>query len=564
MEFTRGAMRAYARTRRTGETMKRVSRIAIAVAVVALLASMVGASSAPATDVQAIATAQGTATVQGSGDPIEGATVDLWENPGGPGSVKVATTKTSATGSWALGYAFNDADTYQLSCWKTGFVSEWSSVFPGTVGTPYTWNTTHLSYRGIHGRISKSGGDDLPGARVELYEYDSGKLDYQMYSTADSVGDYTFPDSRDTGNYYVKVEKPGYVTKWSGPIAYVKGTESPHNVQLGTDPDPVERVASADRFTTAVDIAREGFTDQGGPVTWPDVAHVVIASGEDRAAADPLAAAGLCGWHDAPLFLVSSTKVSTQVKQAIKEIAQDNGTVTVHIVGGPVSVPDARYAEIESYVGGAGTLVKDRILATGDRYDLAAAIAGRVMGGSPGRALIANGADPDKFFDALALSPVSAYMHYPILLVAQDEVPSATAKALNDLGKPMLVVAGGTATVSEDVYEDLLLMTKPGIERWWGPDRYKTAIEIADEAAEDYWLGKDQVGIAAKLPDALTGGSVMGRKWGPLLITQGDTLTSSTGNWLAANKGEIAKCYVFGGEVSVTPAVRSAIEAKLQ
>ncbi len=51
---------------------------------------------------------------------------------------------------------------------------------------------------------------------------------------------------------------------------------------------------------------------------------------------------------------------------------------------------------------------------------------------------------------------------------------------------------------------------------------------------------------------------------GPLLITQGDTLTSSTGSWLSSNKNEIAKCYVFGGEKSVTPAVKSAIEARLQ
>ncbi len=434
-------------------------RMLIVAAVVA--AMLLAAVPAIATDVQAIATIQGAIHEQSAGTPpIEGATVDLWEDVGGPGSHKVATDLTSVTGAYALGYTLDPAKTYQLAAWKTGHTSAWSATFPGSVPVPYIWNPTPLTVsRGIYGRIFKSGGDNLAGARVELYAHDPGGHHYTMSSTADAVGDYTFPSYVASGNYEVKVSKPGYVTKWSGPIAYVSGTESQHNVQLGTDPDPVERVASSDRFTTAVSIAREAYTDPADPSAWPDVRHVVIASGEDRAAADPLAASGLCGWHDAPLFLVSSTSVSTQVKQAIKEIVDDNGTVTIHIVGGPVSVPDARYNEITSYVGGTGMLTKDRILSTGGRYELAAAIAGRLMGGSPGRALIANGADSTKFFDALALSPISASMHYPILLVSENEVPAATEKALSDLGKPMLIVAGGPATISDDVYEDLFLMT---------------------------------------------------------------------------------------------------------
>ena len=530
-------------------------------AVVAVVAAMlILPATAVAAEPQAIvATVQGVITISGSGTPIEGATVDLWES----GS-KVASTKTGATGFYAMGYPFNTAKSYQLAVWKTGFGQEWSPSFPGTTPPPYIWNQAMDSYRGIYGRVTVYGGGNLPGARVELYAYDPGGHHYTMSATTDSVGDYNFPSYVSSGNYVLMVSKPGYKTRWTGAVAYVTGTESQRDIQVVADPDPVEREASSDRFTTAVSIARETYTDPADPSLWPDVRHVVIASGEDRAAADPLAASGLCGWHDAPLFLVSSTSVSSQVKQAIKEIVDDNGAVTVHIVGGPVSVPDARYNEIVSYVGVPGTLVKDRVLATGGRYELAAAIAGRIMGGSPGRALIANGDDPTKFFDALALSPVSAYMHYPILLVSQDEVPSATAKALSNLGKPMLIVAGGPATISEDVYDDLLAMTQPGIERWAGADRYRTAIEIADEAAAESWLGKETVGVAAKLPDALTGGSAVGRMRGPLLITQGDTLTSSTGSWLSTNKNEIAKCYVFGGEKSVTPAVKSAIEAKLK
>ena len=84
-----------------------------------------------------------------------------------------------------------------------------------------------------------------------------------------------------------------------------------------------ERLADNDRFTTAVEIAREGWGGTSGS-DWSGVKHVVLASGDDRAAADPLAAAGLCGVYDAPLFLVSSSFVPSRVKAAIDQIADDN------------------------------------------------------------------------------------------------------------------------------------------------------------------------------------------------------------------------------------------------
>ena len=49
-----------------------------------------------------------------------------------------------------------------------------------------------------------------------------------------------------------------------------------------------------------------------------------------------------------------------------------------------------------------------------------------------------------------------------------------------------------------------------------------------------------------------------------LLITNGESLTSSTGNWLGAHKANIDKNYVIGGPVSVTPDVMTQIEARLQ
>ncbi len=322
-----------------------------------------------------------------------------------------------------------------------------------------------------------------------------------------------------------------------------------------------ERLSDRTRFSTAVAIARESFDADGlasNGTQWTGVQHVVIASGDDRAAADPLAASGLCWAYDAPLFLVSAKQTPGEVKAAIKEIATQNSHVYVHVVGGPASVPDARYSDIATYVG-ASKLTKDRLLSTGGRYDMAAKISSEMqrLKGKPSVVLVANGADPTKFFDALALSPIASRNGYPILLVTATSIPPATQSRINAIAPSRVIIGGGPNTVSDTVKKTL------SAERWYGRSRYDTALEIANRAIGAAMLEDTVAGVAAKLPDALTGGSMVGRKGGVLLLTDGGSLTSVTGSWLATHKGAITACYVFGGANSVSSAVIAQINAKL-
>jgi hypothetical protein len=147
------------------------------------------------------------------------------------------------------------------------------------------------------------------------------------------------------------------------------------------------------------------------------------------------------------MLLVSAARTPDEVKTALKQITDANGSVTLHVVGGPVSVPNARLAELVAAGGGSTKVKLDRLLSTGGRYDMAAAIAYRmksVRGAEmPSVALIANGADSTKFFDALALSPIAAGKGAPILLVAADSIPAATQNALNTLKPSTKIVGGG-------------------------------------------------------------------------------------------------------------------------
>jgi hypothetical protein len=176
----------------------------------------------------------------------------------------------------------------------------------------------------------------------------------------------------------------------------------------------------------------------------------------------------------------------------------------------------------------------------------------------PSVALVANGADPAKFFDALALSPIAAAQGAPILLVEADKVPPATASALANLKPALRVVGGGPLTVSERVRNQV------GAVRWSGASRYDTAIAVANNAVTRGWLSRYNVGVAAKMPDALTGGSLMGKRGGVLLLSQGTSLTASTKSWLKSYKSQVGDSCVFGGPLSISDTVRIDIGQALQ
>lgn len=400
----------------------------------------------------------------------------------------------------------------------------------------------------VSGLLTKDG-VPAKGYKVKLWRVHDTWEEWVDYLWTESDGAFEF-FTDEPGTYHLTVYDCDYQTVFVGDEFEFDGVNAvAADIDLGADAP--ERLADDDRFSTAVQIAREGY-DPDGKGTWPGVKAVVLAAGDDRAAADPLSAAGLCGALEAPLFLVSKGFVPTDVKRAVKEIVTANGPVTVYIVGGKESVPDERFYELKSYVGVKLALVR---VAGSDRYATAEKVAYKVkeLAGAPDCVLIANGADASKFFDALSLSPIAAAKGFPILLVSADSVPSATKRAMGALKPKTVIVGGGTKTVSEGVRKSL------GGERWASATRYSTATSIAGKAMARGWLDCASVGIASKLPDALTGGSLVGGVGGVLIITDGGELSSAASSFLENNDQDIKKCFVLGGAKSMTPKVQGQI-----
>ncbi len=419
--------------------------------------------------------------------------------------------------------------------------------------------SAHAAISSIGGTVTDADtGAPVASATTLLYEYVPGWI-LRASGTTNATGGYAFV-GWPAGDYRVRVEKAGYMDGRTPLFAFLGGT---HDVDIDLWP-VAHRVSGRSRFSTAEQIAR--IREYENPVLcWDSVDDIVIASGDDRAAADPLAAAGLCWAYPnpdgdaAPLFLVSATRTPDEVLVAVKDIvAQSGPPVTIHIVGGTTSVPDARFNELSAYVG-PGKLVKHRVQATGSRYDMAAAIARHMKDERPGDMtnipLIANGADSTKFFDALALSAISGNNGAPIVLVSVGSIPPATQSVIDDMAPARIIIGGGPNTVSAGVETALSDGGTITVDRWSGGNRYATAAKIADNALIEMALGDYSFGLAAKLPDGLSGGATIGGYFGgPLLLTKTDSIPAETlaviNNWHPKN------IYLFGGPNSIAESVR--------
>jgi hypothetical protein len=318
------------------------------------------------------------------------------------------------------------------------------------------------------------------------------------------------------------------------------------------------RMGGSDRYVVAADAAREAFP------SWAGVKHVVIASGADRAAADPLTASGLTGVYDAPLLLIAGAPraLPADTAQALREIYAAAGRgLTIHIVGGIGSFSESQVALLKRI---APRATNDRI-GGADRFEVAANIARRmksVTGVTPASILIANGENRKGFGEPLAAAPIAGNMHYPVLLTRRAIAPRATIQAIRDLAikSQNRWVIGPTDSVTTNMMMALGVPTSNRIYDAADGSRYGTAAAVARFALGRRWLSANKVGIANATPDSVTAGAVMGKLGGPVLFV-GTEIPVPTRVWLMGNAAAIDRLVLFGGPASISPTVATNLSA---
>lgn len=357
-----------------------------------------------------------------------------------------------------------------------------------------------------------------------------------------------------TGSFVVTTTPGSYRLDYSS-VDVAGNQESVHQQPFTvTSTQNVDRIDGKNRYVVAVEAAKRAYPGYVG------VTDVVIASGDDAAMADPLAAAGLAGAYDAPILLVNKTALPTWTRAALVSMASVNHNLKVHVVGGTGSVPVA----VANAIAAVPNVNKSiQRISGSDRYAVTANIATAMvakMGGVsniPG-VLIVSSENPAAFYDALAASPIAQRQHMPMLGVRAASVPKSVSDVLR-LTFPNTTrwVVSSSTYISNGVVGQVV-GTMPRFTN--SVDRYQAAADIARMATDTHpWLSPNNSAMAAKLSDALTGGAFAGKTGGAMLFTDSTgTLRSAPLSYFTAHRAEISQGWVLGGTSSVTEGARLA------
>lgn len=157
------------------------------------------------------------------------------------------------------------------------------------------------------------------------------------------------------------------------------------------------------------------------------------------------------------------------------------------------------------------------------------------------------------FSDALSGGAAAAAYGGPMLLTKKDELPTITRRSLDLLNPDVIVVLGGTATVSAAVEKELqrYVLTPDNVTRVDGRNRYAVSANLASGIG---WSDVAYVASGEKFPDGLAGGATAGWEISPLLLTKPTVVPADVVDVL---KTEVLpqRIYVLGGTATVSEAV---------
>lgn len=327
--------------------------------------------------------------------------------------------------------------------------------------------------------------------------------------------------------------------------ALLSGGVSPVAARVG-DPfwEPFEhggmgtsRLAGPTRYETAVEISKECCP------TGADV--IVIATGLNFP--DALSGAAIASAFNGPLLLTKTNEIPAAVQVEIERLDPDRAIIlgSEDVVSAAVEGwLDARMGDVTRYGGE-------------NRYETAALVAAALdeeYGGIPGEtAIVTVGTN---FPDALAGSPLSAVKGWPVLLVRQDSIPSATADAIADLNIRRTIVLGDEGAVSAAVAAQL-----PDVTRLGGANRYDTMAAIS-EYMRTLGLPDDYVSVVTgrNFPDALAGAPLTARYGGVMLLTTPDVICDQADEQVGYYAGDLnILLEAYGGADVVSDSVLNTV-----
>ncbi|ANF32422.1 hypothetical protein A0130_12715 [Leifsonia xyli] len=261
------------------------------------------------------------------------------------------------------------------------------------------------------------------------------------------------------------------------------------------------RIAGDDRFATSVAVSRQAFPDtaSGAPVAY-------LASGTTFP--DALSAGAAAAHRHGTLLLTRPESLDPRVAAELVRLHP----ATVVVAGGPAAVSEAVVAQVRA-LPFAPTVVR---VAGPDRFATSRAIIADAFGTAIPSLFLATG---DNYPDALTAAAAGASTGQPVLLTDgwSPGLDAATAAALSGWGTSHVTVVGGTTSVSNGIYSDML-HAGITVERAAGYDRFDTAAKLASRLGP---TGRVYFATGFGFADALTAAVLAGRSPAPLLLSAG-------------------------------------------
>lgn len=283
-----------------------------------------------------------------------------------------------------------------------------------------------------------------------------------------------------------------------------------------------KRISGIDRYASAVEVSKEVYTTSD---------TVILASGETFP--DALTASYLADYEEAPILLTRKAAVPKVVLDELERLETKN----VIIVGGEATISRDVIDELDDY----GVLR----IAGDDRTLTSIEIAKHVMKESEKTVLThVFVTDGRNFPDSLTTGVYAMQEKMPILLVGTT-LDKATTDFLKEVKATNAVVVGGVNSVSLDISKGL--EASVFVNRIQGPDRYETAVRMAERYA-----GTPTTAVITSgenYPDALVAATLANEEGAPLLLTRKAEMSNTVTNYLKS-KG-ILKGIVIGGPSSV-------------
>ncbi|MCU1462812.1 MAG: hypothetical protein JWO37_2887 [Acidimicrobiales bacterium] len=294
--------------------------------------------------------------------------------------------------------------------------------------------------------------------------------------------------------------------------------------------DPMKRLSGDDRILTAIAVSKDSFPAAG-------TANAVVLSRSD-AFADALAGTPLAIAKNAPLLLTApggaiDARTFGEIQRALTP------GKTVYILGGPSAVDPSVATALQS----AGyTVVRYQ---GNNRYSTAAAVAHDGLNDPPTQ-FLATGTD---FADALAGGAAAANVPGGAVILLTNGSTMAPETSTYMAAHPAVAkfALGGPAAAADPTATPIV-----------GSDRFDTSVKVATT----FFNHPVVVGIAYgfNFPDALAGGTHIGAKHGPLLLTDTNALPAKVSTYLTNEKTSINSGYGYGGVAVISNATLTAAQ----